>query len=156
MLQRSRLLRSSTSSMTATESMTMITLAARPARRACRAQKPSSNTSETIPATNATSATMARTRVLRTSASTDRERRGPGSWRLMTWPAYALVDLGPLPSPASRDLSAPQLRSFGLTRDRAWGVGLVGREPQDDAAVRADRVRVVLADVLARQRVDVV
>src|SRR5690348_8612157 len=83
MLHRSRLLRSRTASMTATEIMTTITLAARLASSACRAQKSPSRRSETIPAARARSAAMASIRVPRRSASTDGERRGPASRRVM-------------------------------------------------------------------------
>ena len=76
----------------------MITLAVRPASSVCRVQKLPSTTSDTIPPTNARSATMASKRVRRRNASTDCERRGPPSWRLMSRPGYVRPRFDPVGS----------------------------------------------------------
>ena len=97
-LHRRRLLRSSTSLMTATESITTITLATRPASMVCRPQKLPLVASETTPPTNAARATMARSRVRRRSELADRERRGPELWPDVTTAETVSAD-GPRVAP---------------------------------------------------------
>ena len=103
-----RLLRSSTSLTTATVSNTTITLAVRPASSACRAQKLPSARSDAIPPANASSAATASNRVLRRNASTDCDRRGPTSWRLMSRAAY---EVGPTRTRGLRRCSCGTPRS---------------------------------------------